>query len=122
MSLFRRACACAVLLACLGAPLYADLSKFREKVVAAEREADEEEEEEEKPDTRTEEQKMLDELLVTAILRLWFYLNFAVDYDDYPYASGKYVRFRADDASDWKFYRFSVGADVFLAPDSGAGS
>ncbi len=117
-------CAAAALaLIVLGSsPVFADLSDFEKRIEEAEAAAKPDEEEAEpKPDTRTEEQKQAESEFVFAILKIWFYLNFAVDYGDYPYGDRPYIRFRDGDEARWKFYRMSVGADAYLTADSRMG-
>lgn len=109
---FSAVLACVLLFAHSAA---ADLSDFERRVQNAEAKAAAKEEEE--ADNRTDEQKRADAELLAAILRLWFYLNFAVDYDDYPYASGPYVRYRNLEDGAWKFHRFSAGADAYWTAD-----
>jgi hypothetical protein len=123
MHFLKRACIAGLLLICAASPLFADLEDFREDVIAAEQEAEEEGPEEEEADTRTEEQKQLDAELFAAILRIWFLVNVAVDYDAYPYADGPYIGYRDKDPSTGpgKFYRFAIGGEAFYAPGTGSG-
>jgi hypothetical protein len=88
-------------------------------MIESERKA--EKEDEPPADARTDEQSEAETLLAWNILRLWLYVNVLVEYDEYPYATGRYIRY-GDQQESWKFYRFSVGSDLFIAPDNGAGA
>jgi hypothetical protein len=119
MPTIKRPFACLMLLVLTAAPLFADLSDLKEKMIESERKA--EKEDEPPADARTDEQSEAETLLAWNILRLWLYVNVLVEYDEYPYATGRYIRY-GDQQESWKFYRFSVGSDLFIAPDNGAGA
>lgn len=116
-------------------PVAADLKDFKEDVEKEEKEKSDQTEKQadSKDEEKTEEQKKLEEAFWSFIFQIWFLSNYYASYDEYPYATGRFIRHEeppgefeesqtaAGSTALRKLQRFEFRGGAVWSPGNGAG-